>query len=381
MTVLYDRMREFGLDVESLPELHKKQALRSSISSAKATIDWSSASDCVSIELLRYLLPPKWFNIVDAVRCPYTSLNGVNVELQMISTMGNAVTFPLETLVFWTFAHAVRLSLNIHNNSLFPEWEDLKECSVFGDDCIVPSYMAEDFISAVEKVGFIINKEKSFYGSEKFRESCGGDYLAGRNVRPYNVKAPTSEKKSALEPWLYIVANQLIRKYIMYFGVGSYVYDKRVFEYLFQLFREHKLEVKLVPPFYPDDAGLKIAFDIERFIVNYRIELCPIYRNQHGSYRFHYKRFVYRTRGDRFDLIRYAALLKGFAPEWDEEPDEFELEEERLLVNSLAFPKSKTVTKQYDIRRIGGYVEAVGETGHWSIPGLKFKTWRYKNRS
>jgi len=92
------------------------------------------------------------------------------------------------------------------------------KCSVFGDDCIVPTSIAANYITALEGVGFEVNDYKSFYGeTEKFRESCGGDYLAGHAVRPYTVRAPTSQKMSSLEPWLYIIFNSVITKYISHF--------------------------------------------------------------------------------------------------------------------------------------------------------------------
>lgn len=103
MMMLYKRMRKVGLDVETLPNLHKMLAKESSITGLNATIDWSSASDCVALELLRWLLPPKWFDLMYRLRCDVTSLRGESIPLEMVSSMGNAGTFPLETLVFWVY--------------------------------------------------------------------------------------------------------------------------------------------------------------------------------------------------------------------------------------------------------------------------------------
>jgi hypothetical protein len=189
------------------------------------------------------------------------SIGDVDVDLNMISTMGNAVTFPLETLVFWSLAHSTRLQLE-GTLSHFPEWEDRHLCSVFGDDCIVPSHMALDFIKVMESVGFICNEEKSFYADERFRESCGGDYLRGYDVRPFYLKSPSSNRMSALEPWLYIIGNRLISKYMLCFGKRNYVYDKELLRVLFGLFQKYNLEIKVVPMDFPDDAGLKISDDL-----------------------------------------------------------------------------------------------------------------------
>jgi hypothetical protein len=351
MTMMYGRLAKVGLDVTSLPALHKELARVGSITGNLATIDFTSASDCVSIELLRWILPPKWFRVIESVRSPSASFYGEHKELHMISTMGNATTFPLETLVFWTYAHAVLLSLR-PGNSLFPEWEDLNCVSVFGDDCIVPTPAAVPFMDCMESIGFVVNKEKSFYGAERFRESCGGDYLAGYDVRPFNLRAPHSRKMSALEPWLYIIFNGLITRYTMYFGSLTYVYDKELWRLLFSYFTKYKISIKLVPSYFPDDAGLKVSHDIQRFLNHYTFHLDRIDKSEHGTYMFRYCRFQYRQKIEKYAAIELASWLKRptvttpFCPA--EEPDSFT-----------------------PLRRIGGYVVAKGLSCHWHVPRVE----------
>ncbi len=347
MQMMYKRMKKVGLDVETLPEKHKTIARESSITGKYATIDWSSASDCGSRELYRWLLPPVWFDVADKIRCTSAMFNGEKVHLNMFSTMGNAVTFPLETLTFWTYAHAVRLTKNPNTNSLFPEWEELGECSVFGDDCIVPSTMAPDFIRTMEEVGFIINDEKSFYKTEQFRESCGGDYLVGYDVRPFHLKAPHTTAKSALEPWLYIIANALLKKYISYFGRTSYVYDKELFRLLFRLFRENKINIKLVPSYYPDDAGLKLSFDIQRFERHYRMKLSPIAVSKHGTCQFQYCSFRYWEQRHWDDRLRLEMWLQS------------------------PIQSKRRTPHVSNIRSRGGYVVAKGVSCHWHVPVVR----------
>lgn len=342
MHMMYKRMAKFGLDVETLPQLHQLLAWKGSLTRNIATIDWSSASDCESIELLRWLIPPKWFSLCDITRSPVTNLRNEEVTLNMFSTMGNAVTFPLETLVFWTMAHGVRLSMK-KGNSLFPEWEDLKEVSVFGDDCIVPTYMAKQFITVMSKVGFIVNDQKSFYGEGPFRESCGGDFHAGYNVRPYNVRSPTSMKTSALAPWLYIIFNSLQKKYISYFGELKYVYDREVFRTIFALFKEYGIVPSIVPPYLPDDAGLKIGEDLFRFQTSYDLNFKPIARDVHGTYHFSYSRFVYWNRKLDNPVLQYALWLK-----------------------KPTLSRRKPTHVHY-LRKRGGYVVAKAYSSHWTV--------------
>lgn len=311
MMMMYKRMKKVGLDVAILPELHKKLAMWSSITMQNATLDWSSASDCGSTELYGWLIPPRWFRYCSLTRTTSTEISGEKVELNMFSTMGNAVTFPLETLVFWTYAVAVLFTAeNPGTNSVFPSWECQKRCSVFGDDCIVPTLIATQYMEVMTGVGFLINEEKSFFADEQFRESCGGDYLAGYDVRPFSLKAPQTVKQSALEPWLYIIGNALLKKYIQYFGELAYVYDKAFWHVLFGLFSKHKIKIKLVPCYFPDDAGLKITADLLRFQLNYPFLLNEVASSQHGTYSFNYMRFVYRKRVIRDEALLFNLWLK-----------------------------------------------------------------------
>ena len=360
MTMMYKRMARVGLNVAFLPDSHKNLAKESSITGSNATIDWSSASDCGSYELLKWLLPPKWFRYCDMTRTTRTQINEEVVDLHMFSTMGNAVTFPLETLVFWTYAHAVRLSFGT-TNTLFPEWEDLMSVSVFGDDCIVPTFMASRYIETMKKVGFIVNDEKSYYGSEQFRESCGGDYLAGYDVRPYCITAPETAKRSRLEPWLYIITNSLLKKYIQYFGRTSYVYDKELWRCLFSMFRRHKIKIKLVPSNFPDDAGLKLSHDIERFCKHYRIQLNPIAKSRQGTVSFNYVRFIYTKRRERDDGIRYFLWLRK----------PIGCKERQIFEDENPHENDNPIVKDRLDRKRGGYVVAKGISCHWHVPVVK----------
>lgn len=346
MSMMYKRMKSFGLNVETLPDLHQKLAKESSTSGINATIDWSSASDCGSRLLYEWLLPPVWFSVCDKMRCPDTFIQGEKVHLNMFSTMGNAVTFPLETLVFWTYAHATLLT-DRPSNTMFPEWEDLKYCSVFGDDCIVPSNIARKYIEVMEDVGFIINDDKSYYGTEQFRESCGGDFLHGYDVRPFCLKAPHSTKQSSLEPWLYIIANSLIPKYISYFGENSYMYDKELFRTLARLFSDAKFQLKLVPDDFPDDAGLKMSYDIERFHRHYPMKLSRVSRSMHGTYSFKYLRFVYNNRKSNDERLRLMLWLK------------------------TPYQSRRPPIHTRPIRKRGGYVVAKGISCHWHVPVVR----------
>ena len=394
MLLLYNLMKDVGLNVEQLPDRHKVLAKLSSISHENATIDWSSASDCLSVELLRFLLPGKWFDVVMKIRCSRADVDGTMTDLHMVSTMGNAGTFPLETLVFWIYAVAVHQTDTGDTLSLYPEWEEQCACSVFGDDCILPTSNAHAYMECMVSLGFIVNKEKSFYGTEHFRESCGGDYLDGFDTRPFSLKAPPDRKQSTMEPWLYIMANALVEKYKVYFGELSYVYDKELWRTLFAIFRENKINIKLVPSYFPDDSGLKLSSDIVRFKNHYEMKLSPIARSPNGTYSFNFCRYVYRHKVERDDAIMLAQWLKH--PVIDRRKSVDEKAYLKYLSNKrrnskACMPKSSVSTcrivqivdvhcgESYSAqgilhkapeRRNGGYVVAKGLSSHWFVPPM-----------
>lgn len=108
-----------------------------------STIDLSSASDTVATELIRRLLPPDWFRLLDDCRSKWTLVPSKRgkawYKLEKFSSMGNGFTFELETLVF-----SVLLSVAFGLKPGVDLW-------VFGDDIIVPSrvYTAADRKSVV----------------------------------------------------------------------------------------------------------------------------------------------------------------------------------------------------------------------------------------
>jgi hypothetical protein len=354
MGMMYNRMKrkKCFLNVTSLPKKHKWLARIGSISGANATIDWSSASDCCFVELVRFLFPPKWFDMLDRLRSPKIYLGEKELVPQMISSMGNAGTFPVETLIFWSLGVAMQYTLT-HKDNRLRIWYKPHSISVFGDDCITPSWMATQYIEFLSQLGFMVNDDKSFYGTENFRESCGGDYYHGYNVRPFTLKAPTARCKSALEPWLYISMNAFIPRYISYFGTRNWVYERELFRCFETLFVEFNLELKVVPHNFPDDAGLKVHFDLERFLLCYPgflKRISKIVVNQHGQYEFRFCRYVYKQPASpRHEWIRYADKLK-----------------------SSYMPPIPVMELENPERKGGGYVVAKTlEYAHWVVPNLK----------
>jgi hypothetical protein len=149
-------------------------AHKGSITGDLATIDFSMASDTISIETVRLLVSDSWFKHLDRLRSKnYMLEKGKPRFYQKFSSMGNGFTFELETLIFYALAIACCEDLGV----------ETKDVSVFGDDVIIPTSAFSLYETVCTYLGFKTNEEKSF-ASGNFRESCGEDYLGGINVRP-----------------------------------------------------------------------------------------------------------------------------------------------------------------------------------------------------
>lgn len=188
--IIRSRLRKAGIDLTDGQEKHRRKAKWASIHRTHATLDLSNASDTLCWSLVKLLLPEDWYALLMSVRSPMTLINGKWVLLEKFSSMGNGFTFELETLVFLGLILAVcpegRYAPRVGHDVL-----------VYGDDMIVPTGFSRVVISVLEFFGFEINKEKSFVDGP-FRESCGGDYFAGVDVRPFHLKESPSEPQQLI---------------------------------------------------------------------------------------------------------------------------------------------------------------------------------------
>jgi len=212
---LEDVLKSIGLDIHSQQPKNRLLALSGSKSNRLATIDLKSASDRIHPELVRLLMPPKWFDLMMTVRSPTTKLpSGEVLKLNMISTMGNGFTFPLMTLLLASLIYGYRCA---HGGPrLFIDWG---KTAVYGDDIIVSAHEYDGFCKVLEGAGFLVNHEKS-YSDGPFRESCGGDYYLGWDVTPFYVKSLATDSA------IYTVINQV---FDWSSKVGIYLLDTLIY--------------------------------------------------------------------------------------------------------------------------------------------------------
>lgn len=144
------------------------------------TIDLSSASDCVSASLVRTLFPQQVVQILDRLTAlKYITPDKKVRTLQQYSTMGNALTFIIESIVFWAIAQGSK----DYVDTICPDLQQELPVSVYGDDIIVPTYCAETCCEWLTELGFIVNETKSFISKDHlYRESCGAEWFHGVDV-------------------------------------------------------------------------------------------------------------------------------------------------------------------------------------------------------
>lgn len=188
---LYSRVRSTPIKAFidfSRQDKNGKLALAASIG-GHATIDLSSASDrisCWHVErlfrrsptLLRALASSRsWY-----MKQEYCQYSPQFIKLRKYSTMGNATTFPVQSLFFLAICLAAHLE--VHRRKV--SWASVMKAArsqvrVFGDDIIVPEDCARVVVALLEHLQLKVNDAKTFLDGN-FKESCGVDAYAGHDV-------------------------------------------------------------------------------------------------------------------------------------------------------------------------------------------------------
>lgn len=155
-----------------------------------ATLDLSEASDRVSNWVVEDLFAdfPWFLEGIQACRSTRAQLpSGEIISLLKFASMGSAMSFPIEAMVFT----AVVLERVMTSDGVPLSRASLKRyrdmVRVYGDDIIVPAHVAEPVIDGLEAFGFVVNRAKSFWTGE-FRESCGKEYYCGEDVSIVRVR-------------------------------------------------------------------------------------------------------------------------------------------------------------------------------------------------
>jgi len=175
---------------------NQKLALDGSITGELATLDLSEASDRVHVELVSHLFAywPHLRDFVLATRSRNAKIGDSVIELSKFASMGSALTFPIEAIIFTVIA-----TMGVEQTDKPSVRQLAGRVSVYGDDIIVPVDTVDRVIHLLSLFGFKVNEHKSFWNG-KFRESCGKEYYAGTDVSVVRLRSevPTSRDDAAL---------------------------------------------------------------------------------------------------------------------------------------------------------------------------------------
>lgn len=170
-----------------------------------ATLDLSSASDLLGLYLVREVFAshPRFLEAMEVCRSSEVEANPFAFKIRKFAGMGNALTFPVQSVVFAAIAIAAQLTKVWEKR--IPTFQDVKRAAkhvrVYGDDIIVEADVYHQVVDWLSCLGLSVNQDKSFHRG-KFRESCGVDAYAGANVTPVYVRqhpVVTSKDAKALE--------------------------------------------------------------------------------------------------------------------------------------------------------------------------------------
>lgn len=184
---------------------NQELAREGSISQSLATLDLSDASDRVLNSLVMHGLVrnfPWLRKALDATRSRCSLLpSGDVIELRKFASMGSAVCFPVEAMVFTTI---VFLGIERSLGRALSRKDILSFAGmvrIYGDDIVIPVQHTASVVEQLTRFGLLVNHRKSFW-TGKFRESCGGDFFDGEWVTPIRCtsKNPTS--------WTHVVEAQ-----------------------------------------------------------------------------------------------------------------------------------------------------------------------------
>lgn len=229
-------LEDHNIDLSTQQVINKAMAKCGSIMGMLATVDLKSASDTIATALMRFAIPHEAFRVLDKIRSHYTKIEGKYHKMQMFSSMGNGFTFPLMTL---TFATLVRIAYE--QVGITPQAFGVgRNYAVFGDDIICDVRAYERLSEILHGIGLTVNLDKSF-AKGAFRESCGGDYFRGADVRGVYLQEVKTDED------IYCAFNRLTR-----WSIKHRVDLTEVLEYLLRL-----VQFRPVPFDAGDTAGFK----------------------------------------------------------------------------------------------------------------------------
>lgn len=300
-SIVTERLQTAGLDIRRLQNRHRHLVKGFSKSKTHATADLSAASDSLTKELLNRVLPRKWYSVIKPVMTHQVCFKQEGVShaayTSSVLPMGNGLTFPVETLIFYCLIRALGDLTGV--KGIY---------SVYGDDLIYPSKLHPYVVRFFPYAGLVLNLDKTFV-KYPFRESCGADFYRGADVRPFYLQGQSQVLTSSkYQAFLYKTYNGLVRRW-------DPLEIRQTLLFLLTELVMISREILRVPPDYPDTAGIKTSspHDIPLDLAN--LPLSPIFTivDSWGNSEFSFK---YLAVTPQFRLVKtvlpyYWLALQG----------------------------------------------------------------------
>lgn len=210
-TILRDSISECRVLSKSLTltdqSANQKLAIEGSLYDNWATIDLKSASDLLSLKVVEAVFSHHSYFHSYMMDCRSTSvecsLEGTN-DLRKFAGMGNALTFPVQSVCFTVICIAAILDCWGKAPSYWNVVRAARHIRVFGDDIIVDTRYAHQCVIWLHSVGLKVNVGKSFLKGN-FKESCGVDAFRGVDITPLYLKQRPDQS---------IASPELVKNYV-----------------------------------------------------------------------------------------------------------------------------------------------------------------------
>jgi hypothetical protein len=198
-------------------EANRSAASLASVLGTDATMDLKSASDRISCALVERLFRrnPGLLGAFAACRTRYLrntldKKHGGLWKLHKFSTQGSALTFPVQSLVFFM----ITVGVGVHLTGRF-RVENIEDCAgrvrIFGDDIVLPVEWEPMVEEIFHLLGLRVNHTKT-HTEGNFRESCGMDAWMGYDVSPPHVLSdPVETDARSLASWLAVTNNFFVK--------------------------------------------------------------------------------------------------------------------------------------------------------------------------
>ena len=169
----------------SRQDVNQRLAYKASKDRRLATLDLKDASDRVHLHLVQRIFKTSGLlEYLEDARSLHAELpNGTNIVLFKYASMGSALCFPVEAMVFYTLIQSAMHILDGRRPSSRSIRRYGRLIDIYGDDIIIPVEYTDFVVRYLESYALKVNVNKSFKASA-FRESCGADFYNGIPVNP-----------------------------------------------------------------------------------------------------------------------------------------------------------------------------------------------------